>query len=199
MNNIVYGSNWLETWPVTDIVFFVSLWMNSVVLSHSGIVLEQVAYLLNIRGSDITHCPVAISYLIVTSDGASLFIDPVKISSKIESDLKVWRNCQAQSLYSIERPTICRKAYSVPWDVPLGPNSRSYLALANKVSWAIFITLQFHGSVPLQAARVEIHAYEEALETLRSLAEQGKRIWIDQDRVNYAFFNVVPKERWIHL
>lgn len=46
-----------------------------------------------------------------------------------------------------------------------------------------------------QASQIEVHAYEEALGAVKALAEQGKRVWIDPDRVNYAFANVVPRDR----
>lgn len=44
--------------------------------------LEEIAWLLNIRGTDIRNNPVVISYLIVEKSGSTLFID----SSKLEDD-----------------------------------------------------------------------------------------------------------------
>lgn len=46
-----------------------------------------------------------------------------------------------------------------------------------------------------QASGVEVRGYEEALEAVRALASEGKRVWLDPDRVNYAFANVVAKEK----
>lgn len=48
---------------------------------------------------------------------------------------------------------------------------------------------------PWQACGVDVHPYEEALGVVRELAKQGKRVWIDPDRVTYAFANVVPEDR----
>lgn len=48
---------------------------------------------------------------------------------------------------------------------------------------------------PWQACGVDVHSYEEALGVVRELAGQGKRVWIDPDRVTYAFANVVPEDR----
>lgn len=48
-----------------------------------------------------------------------------------------------------------------------------------------------------QASDVEVHAYDDALGAVQRLAEQGKRVWIDPDRVNYAFANVVPRDRCV--
>ncbi|CAM9423954.1 unnamed protein product [Sphacelaria rigidula] len=96
--------------------------------------LDEVAYLLNIRGDDVAHCPVVMAYALVTSEGStSLFIDRSKLSPAVAAELK--------------------------------------------------------------ASNVEVHAYDDALGAVQRLAEQGKRVWIDPDRVNYAFANVMPRER----
>ena len=42
-----------------------------------------------------------------------------------------------------------------------------------------------------------MHDYEAALDAVRALAKQGKRVWIDPERVNYAFANVVSKDRCV--
>ncbi|CAN0368130.1 unnamed protein product [Pylaiella littoralis] len=93
--------------------------------------LDEVAYILNIRGNDVTHSPVTIAYLLVTDRGANLFIDQAKMSTEVEAEMK--------------------------------------------------------------ACGVEVHGYEEALNAVRAHAKQGKRVWIDPDRVNFAFANVVAK------
>lgn len=49
----------------------------------------QVAYLLNLRGSDIAHCPVTMAYAIVTHEDATLFVDLDKVSPRVEEELKV--------------------------------------------------------------------------------------------------------------
>lgn len=48
-----------------------------------------MAYILNIRGDDVAHSPVAIAYLLVTETGATVFIDEAKMSSEVEAELKV--------------------------------------------------------------------------------------------------------------
>lgn len=63
---------------------------NAGVLKLQGMPLpEQVAYVLNIRGSDVAHCPVAISYALITPDGASLFVDQSKVSPEVKAEMKV--------------------------------------------------------------------------------------------------------------
>ncbi|XP_074312294.1 aminopeptidase P2 [Silene latifolia] len=45
--------------------------------------LDEIAWLLNLRGSDIPNSPVMYAYLIVDVDGADLFIDDSKITSEV--------------------------------------------------------------------------------------------------------------------
>jgi len=50
--------------------------------------LDSIAWLLNIRGSDVAHTPVALSYVIAHADGhADLFIAPEKITPEVTQHL----------------------------------------------------------------------------------------------------------------
>ncbi|MFU7526892.1 aminopeptidase P family protein [Qipengyuania sp. ASV99] len=50
--------------------------------------LDSIAWLLNIRGSDVAHTPVALSYVIAHSDGhAELFIAPGKVTPELVQHL----------------------------------------------------------------------------------------------------------------
>lgn len=50
--------------------------------------LDDIAWTLNLRGSDV-HCnPVFVSYLLIAHDRATLFVDRRKLSPRIEADLK---------------------------------------------------------------------------------------------------------------
>ncbi len=51
---------------------------NAMVLSA----LDDIAWLLNIRGNDVDYNPVVIAYVFVDESGATLFIDPVKITAE---------------------------------------------------------------------------------------------------------------------
>lgn len=49
---------------------------------------DSIAWLLNIRGDDIPHIPVALSYLAVKADGqADWFIDPAKMTDEVRNHL----------------------------------------------------------------------------------------------------------------
>lgn len=50
--------------------------------------LDEIAWLLNIRGNDVKDTPVVISYFILTHSDAELFINSRKISSEIDNYLK---------------------------------------------------------------------------------------------------------------
>ncbi|KAG6427300.1 hypothetical protein SASPL_111542 [Salvia splendens] len=50
--------------------------------------LDEIAWLLNLRGSDIPHSPVMYAYIIVEIDGAKLFINDAKINPDVMDYLK---------------------------------------------------------------------------------------------------------------
>lgn len=64
-------------------------WLNTEGLDAAVIsALDSVAWLLNIRGSDIAHTPVALSYVIAHGDGhAELFIAPEKVTAQLTRHL----------------------------------------------------------------------------------------------------------------
>ena len=50
--------------------------------------LDSVAWLLNVRGSDVSHTPVALSYVVAKADGtAELFIAPEKVTPELTQHL----------------------------------------------------------------------------------------------------------------
>ncbi|MCL7032820.1 hypothetical protein MKW94_000046 [Papaver nudicaule] len=50
--------------------------------------LDEIAWLLNLRGNDIPHSPVMYAYLIVEIDGAKLFVDNLKVTPDVLAHLK---------------------------------------------------------------------------------------------------------------
>lgn len=50
--------------------------------------LASIAWLLNIRGSDVAFNPVLTSYLFVTTKQAILFVDKAKINAEVQAYLK---------------------------------------------------------------------------------------------------------------
>ncbi len=54
---------------------------------HVTNVLDDIAWVLNVRGSDVLHTPVVMSYLIVKEDGAEWFVDGNKVDEKLRASL----------------------------------------------------------------------------------------------------------------
>ncbi|KAG6750500.1 hypothetical protein POTOM_044996 [Populus tomentosa] len=50
--------------------------------------LDEIAWLLNLRGGDVPHSPVMYAYLIVEVDGAKLFVDNSKVTPEVLNHLK---------------------------------------------------------------------------------------------------------------
>lgn len=50
--------------------------------------IEDICWLLNIRGNDIDYCPVTLSYMLISKDKVSLCIDEKKLDDKIEAYLE---------------------------------------------------------------------------------------------------------------
>lgn len=50
--------------------------------------LDDIAWLLNIRGNDVLFNPVAMSYVIVSPDKCFLFIDPKKVPDNVKTELE---------------------------------------------------------------------------------------------------------------
>jgi Xaa-Pro aminopeptidase len=50
--------------------------------------LDEVAWTLNLRGSDIDYNPVFVSYLLITADNATLYINPAKVNAEVAEYLK---------------------------------------------------------------------------------------------------------------
>jgi Xaa-Pro aminopeptidase len=59
--------------------------------NHTSVVvsaLDEIAWLLNLRGSDIHCCPVFFSYVVVTKDSTTLYIQPsTSLSNQVQSHL----------------------------------------------------------------------------------------------------------------
>ncbi|MFZ5434699.1 MAG: aminopeptidase P family protein [Calditrichota bacterium] len=83
--------------------------------------LDQIAWLFNIRGSDVLHNPVVIAYAIVTEKSAMLFVDPKKIDGSVRRSFG--KTVQVHS-YEKFRTFLLRTAKSNgPWWVD--PNTTS--------------------------------------------------------------------------
>lgn len=84
---------------------------------------DSIAWLLNIRGKDIAHTPIALCYLLVNSEGKNdLFIAPGKIAPDIADTLSSLVNIHAFSALKSQLEKWVKSKKSIQID----PNSCSY-------------------------------------------------------------------------
>lgn len=83
--------------------------------------LDDIAWTLNLRGTDV-HCnPVFVSYLLIASDKVSLFVDETKVSAEVRAYLEP----HGVSLYNYNKVEDGLKAYS-EYNILLDGNETSY-------------------------------------------------------------------------
>ena len=83
--------------------------------------LDDIAWTLNLRGTDVHCVPVFVSYLLIASDKVSLFVDETKISSEVRAYLE----SNGVSIYKYNKVEEGLKAYS-EYDILLDGNETSY-------------------------------------------------------------------------
>ena len=83
--------------------------------------LDDIAWTLNLRGTDV-HCnPVFVSYLLIASDKVSLFVDEVKVNAEIRTYLET----NGISIYKYNKVEEGLKEYS-EYNILLDGNETSY-------------------------------------------------------------------------
>ena len=83
--------------------------------------LDDIAWTLNLRGTDV-HCnPVFVSYLLIASDKVSLFVNETKVSAEVRAYLEA----HGVSLYNYNKVEDGLKAYS-EYNILLDGNETSY-------------------------------------------------------------------------
>lgn len=90
---------------------------------------EDIAYLFNLRGNDITSTPIFISFALISSDKASLFVDSKKLDKEVISYL------ESKSVDIFEYNSIYDKVKEIPGKsvVYLDP-SRSNVIIYQKIN-----------------------------------------------------------------
>jgi len=81
--------------------------------AHIITMLDSIAWLFNIRGSDVKFNPLTISYAIVTSEKAMLFVDLNKVTDKVRG---IWKNTVEILSYEdfrLELQNLAQKGYRV--------------------------------------------------------------------------------------
>lgn len=83
--------------------------------------LDDIAWTLNLRGTDVHCVPVFVSYLLIASDKVSLFVDEAKVSSEIRAYLE----SNGVSIYKYNKVEEGLKAYS-EYNILLDGDETSY-------------------------------------------------------------------------
>lgn len=120
--------------------------------------LDDIAWTLNLRGTDVHCVPVFVSYLLIASDKVSLFVDEAKINSEIRAYLE----SNGVSIYKYNKVEEGLKAYS-EYNILLDGNETSYYL------WkAVRCQEIIHASSPIPAMKAvkneaEIAGYRSAM------------------------------------
>lgn len=120
--------------------------------------LDDIAWTLNLRGTDVHCVPVFVSYLLIASDKVSLFVDEAKINSEIRAYLE----SNGVSIYKYNKVEEGLKAYS-EYNILLDGNETSYYL------WkAVRCQEIVHASSPIPAMKAvkneaEIAGYRSAM------------------------------------
>ena len=120
--------------------------------------LDDIAWTLNLRGTDVHCVPVFVSYLLIASDKVSLFVDEAKVSSEIRAYLE----SNGVSIYKYNKVDEGLKAYS-EYNILLDGNETSYYL------WkAVRCQEIVHASSPIPAMKAvkndaEIAGYRRAM------------------------------------
>lgn len=104
--------------------------------------LDEIAWLLNLRGSDIDFNPVFFAYCVVTMENVYLFIDKPKLTPDIEQSLRASHVPLNSSLSKQDDNQMCVKV--LPYESIIDyltnylvPNERSFIWVSNRSSAAI--------------------------------------------------------------
>ncbi|MBW9145552.1 aminopeptidase P family protein [Clostridium sp. CM027] len=105
--------------------------------------LDDIAWLLNIRGRDVKCNPLTIAYTVISEEKCYLFIDDIKINSKVRSELEK-ANVEIMPYDSIGEFLKNIKAGTILFD-PAKNSTWIYSAIKIKTVEAMDITTKFKG------------------------------------------------------
>lgn len=105
---------------------------------HDAVVipaLDSIAWLLNIRGSDVAHTPVALSYVIAHADGrAELFIAPEKVTPELTQHLGNAVEVRSRAAFAGALSQLSGKSISVDPDYGVAAIAQGLEAAGAKVA-----------------------------------------------------------------
>ncbi|MFB0566907.1 MAG: aminopeptidase P family N-terminal domain-containing protein [Candidatus Aminicenantaceae bacterium] len=166
---------------------------HSVPASQSG----SIAWLFNIRGSDIKYNPVAISYAIVTSTMAQLFVDKEKISEKVKKSLEETVDIYPYKNFETELISLAKKGSRIwvdensvnQWIFDILNNRAKLLlkpcpiplfkAVKNETEIAGFRTAHIRDEVAMVRFLQWLNEYHRKVQTILSpFLEKPEAVWL---------------------
>ncbi|EXJ75555.1 xaa-Pro aminopeptidase [Cladophialophora psammophila CBS 110553] len=103
--------------------------------------LDEVAWLFNLRGSDIPYNPVFFSYAAVTPNSATLYIDSAKIGSEVREHLEGAVEIKSYDDLFSDLTSIAETAAIEFQTNGVTKSHPNRLLLSNKSSWALYLGL----------------------------------------------------------
>lgn len=103
--------------------------------------LDEVCWVFNVRGEDIPHCPVVVSYALISMDAARFYVDAQKL------DIGVMKQLEAEGVTTVAYERTIDDVKKLEGKVWLDPSSTS-LALSEAASEDAF-----RESTPIQMAK----------------------------------------------
>ncbi|KAK3939955.1 putative Xaa-Pro aminopeptidase P [Diplogelasinospora grovesii] len=99
--------------------------------------LDDIAWLFNLRGNDITYNPVFFSYAIITHDSAALYVD----DSKVTDECRKYLEENKVSVKPYDALTIDTRAMAAEAAAEKASDPPKKYLISNKASWALKLDL----------------------------------------------------------
>ncbi|GJC95463.1 metallopeptidase family M24 [Colletotrichum higginsianum] len=107
--------------------------------------LDEIAWLFNLRGDDIPYNPVFFSYAIITSDSATLYVDDYKLGEETQAYL-AGNGVTVKPYESIFDAISILRSSDKPTEATPGAPSKKFM-ISTKASWALKRSLGGDGQV----------------------------------------------------
>jgi len=102
--------------------------------------LDETAWLFNLRGSDIPYNPVFFSYAVITSDSATLYVDDSKLSPEIKTHLGDAVTLRPYDAVFGDIEALGREGSGAASNSDGSAKAKKYLT-STKASWALYKSL----------------------------------------------------------
>jgi Xaa-Pro aminopeptidase len=101
--------------------------------------LDEIAWLFNLRGNDIAYNPVFFSYAIITQDEATLYVDESKLTDAVKSHLASSVKIKPYDAIFADVATIATSINATSSEASSAPKKK--FLLSTKASWALSLKL----------------------------------------------------------